>query len=219
MRISSVSSPCTVTPGARSVCTVISCAAACSASVSATRAVISLRSTGCQCSGWRPLSARASHSSCESIAAMRPAWVWMTCNAARVSPVVSGRASAYSLCERITAVGVRSSCEASSVNCCSWSKASCRRANIASNSPASVRISSRPGGRPMRRERSPPARISRAVAVMCRTGANARRVTRYPHTAASTMYAGSTSSAQRHNAPSVLSTAPASVTVRTHSAP
>ena len=73
---------------------------------------------------------------------------------------------AYSHSARITAVGVRSSCEASEAKRFSLLKDCSRRSNIRSNVAASLCISSRPRRRPMRAERSSPSEIASTVSVI-----------------------------------------------------
>ena len=79
---------------------------------------------------------------------------------------------------RMTATGVRSSCDASEVNCFSASNEVSSRANMLSNACPSRLISSRPDGRPMRRDRSRPSLISPTVRIMRSIGRNVDRAIR-----------------------------------------
>ena len=139
----------------------------------------------------------------------------MAFSAARSSSGEAALSSASSHWVRMTAVGVRSSWDASEANCFSAAKEASSRANMLSNSLARVWISSRPGPRSMRRDRSPPWRISRAVRVMRRTGKKARCVSQKPPTAASTTKNGSTTRASRSSWVMVEPTSSTAATVRT----
>ena len=101
------------------------------------------------------------------------AWRWIMAMVSCRSSPVSSYLSAYSQAPVIMDTGVRSSCEASAVNCFSDSKDRSSRWSSWSKAAASWENSSFPGGSPMRRDRSWASLIDAAVAVMLSKGRNA----------------------------------------------
>ena len=98
--------------------------------------------------------------------------------------------NAYSHCARITETGVRSSWEASEVNCRSAWKLVSSRSNIRLNVCASCPSSSRDATW-IRRLKSPLSATSSAVLRIARIGRSERLASRYPPTAARKMNTGS----------------------------
>ena len=99
----------------------------------------------------------------------------MTCSSALRCSLLSGLRSATSAVVRITASGVRSSCEASAVNRDTFLNAASSRPIISFN-VADRRSSSSPVCGKARRSERFSAVIKRAVSVMRSTGASARRL-------------------------------------------
>ena len=96
------------------------------------------------------------------------------------------------------AAGVRSSWEASEVNCFSVSKDCWRRENIRLKVEASCATSSlEAGGASIRLERSPPSPMASAVLRMSSMGRKARLVMRKPPPAAARRKSGTESTATR----------------------
>ena len=164
--------------GRMSVCSVIPFSSAGTLCSSAMIWASSLKLISSQCSFCFPLSALARVRSwliradifraCPPITPMHP----------RSSSGGVPSWEAYSHWDRMTATGVRSSWETSEVNCFSFSKEASSRSIIWSKVCARTCTSSCPGPRRMRRVRSFPCEIVRAVSVMADRGRSALAVMR-----------------------------------------
>ena len=108
---------------------------------SAMRRQRSFRSTGSQRNSIRPVSPRASVNKSSTRRDSRMISSRLDVSARLYSSVDRSRRSVISMSPRITASGVRNSCEASEVNCFCRSKAACRREimslNVAARRPSS----------------------------------------------------------------------------------
>ena len=116
----------------------------------------------------------------------------------------------------MTATGVRSSWEASAVNCCSASKDPSNRPNIWLKVSASRENSWSPGGTATRAERSAASLMAAAVAVISSKGRKARWTIPYPPKAARRMKAGRVTTAMNTRLVTVWGFSGASRIPRTH---
>ena len=123
---------------------------------------------------------RVSESSCSMSVFILLPCCSMTLMEARKSSFVSALRLARSHSARITATGVRSSCDASAVNCFLERNDVSSRANIPSNVRASRRISRGPRRRSSRAERSSPSEMLPAASVMRSSGRNESRAMSQP---------------------------------------
>ena len=120
-----------------------------------------------------PCSKRVILNSPEMSSDIRSAWRWIIEIVSCRSSGVSSYFSAYSQAPLMIETGVRSSWEASAVNCFSASKERSSRSNSRSKVPASRENSSFPGGRSIRRDKSLASLIANAVAVILSSGRKA----------------------------------------------